>query len=373
MAPGLRKNEKLDYRMSPTEGFMNKIVQRQIEESFLEPYLGKIYCKFSSVEDNDSAYRYLAQGRAADEIIVEANYLRQPQSNGDDVSIYQNEINLIYASFNRLVFDVQSKCSGFFGLAYPFTGHWRAKVDGKNVAVFRANGAANAIRIPSGKFQVEFIYWSNAAFWGMLISILTFVISGCTLMLTLMHKKKAVLPSFLILTLGIGLGWTWYYSLYHGDNLNTKYHWRSDSLPAKTKPSIAYGKRAFFLSQGAGGWSLFSYGGMAVDGNYSPRSGFKSVFQMNPYWLVDLFALHRIGSIILYEGYDGGEWNRRPLKILVSKDGKDWHQAVEIEEKTSGQPIKKDFDNSESARYLMVKATGLSRLSFDEIEIFAED
>ena len=116
-----------------------------------------------------------------------------------------------------------------------------------------------------------------------------------------------------------------------------------------------------------------SYGGLAVDGNYNRQTGFKSPLRMNPYWLVDLYGFHRIGSLVLYESLDGGKWNRRPLTILVSRDGKDWQQAAEIEEKMSEQPIKKNFDKSESARYLMIKATGQSRLSFDEIEIFARD
>jgi len=365
------KRDRLDYRMQPGYGLISKVVQRQIEASCLEPFLGKIYCKSRWVEDNDSAYRQLAIGRAVNEIVIETADPKPPISVDTSIQKGSNEIRLVYAAFNKLVFKVYANCSGFFGFAYPFTGHWYAKVDGKPQHVYRANGAAHAVRVAPGSHQIEFLYWSHAAALGILISLLTFASAGCVFARILVKKKFAILFSVSIIIATIVCAWLWYHSLYHGDNLNTHYQWSSDSLP--TKSNLAYGKPAYFLSQGAGGWSLMSYGGLAVDGNYNPLTGFKSALKMNPYWLVDLHDIHRIGSLILYESLDGGKWNRRPLKVLVSRDGKDWHLSAEIRKKMSGQPIKKVFDKFESARYLMIEATGASRLSFDEIEIFAKD
>ena len=365
------KRDRLDYRRPAGYGLITQVVQRQIEESCLEPFLGKIYCNYSYVEDNDRAYRYLAKGRAPDEIIVEAIPNKAPADTVSHGSIPRNRVDLIYASFNKLAFTIHSECSGFFGLAYPYTGHWRATVNGQRVDVHRANGAANAVKIPAGAHEIEFRYWSDWAFWGMLVSLLTFTLAGCALAISIRDRWLAVCVSCLVIATGIGISWAWYHSLYRGENLHTAYHWSAESLPAL--PNLAYNKRAYYHDQGAGQWSLMSYGGLAVDGDYRPMSGFKSAFMKNPYWVVDLHNTARIGSIILYESYTGDKWNRRPLKILFSQNGKDWHQAAAVNDKSFGQAIKTEFPDPVYARYVMVKATGASRLGFDELEIFASD
>jgi hypothetical protein len=222
------KHESLDYRRDPGMGLLNKVVARQIRKSCLETFLGKVYCEFESVPDTDTAYQYLAGGRAPDVAVIENKTAREDGDADKGEFMRPSEVRLAYSSFNRLVFNVRAACPGLFGFAYPHTGHWRAWVNHQAVKIWRANGAANAVDIPAGESQIEFRYWSQAAFWGTFISCLIFALIGALISLQFNRKTSGILIAGAMLLLGIGAVSLWYYSLYTGENLNTAYTWNSD-------------------------------------------------------------------------------------------------------------------------------------------------
>jgi hypothetical protein len=363
----VEKHETLDYRRDPGMGLFNKVVSRQIRESCLEPYLGKVYCNFETIENTDKAYEYLARGRAPDVIVIEDNTARKYSDTDSRELIRPGRVRLVYSSFNRLVFNVRSDCPGLFGFAYPHTGHWRAWVNQKAAKVVRANGAAHAVDIPAGESQVEFRYWSRAAFWGMLISCLALVLSGAIISLHLYRTIIGILISVALLTIGIGAVSLWYYSLYTGDNLNATYTWSSD-IPAPFQ-NLAYGKKTYLASQERNEGYILGYGGLGIDGNYKPGTGFISSLEENPFWVIDLHDTHTIGSIVIYESRAGDKWNRRPLDVAISSDLKHWRNVGSISNPISENPLKLIIEEPQSARYLRIKATGLCRLSLDEVEI----
>jgi len=363
------KRNSLDYRRDPGMGLLNKVVARQLRESCLEPFLAKVYCEFESVKDIDEAYEYLSRGRAPNVVVIEGNIERKDGYADNGEFIRPSKVSLVYSSFNRLIFNVQSDCPGHFGLAYPYTGHWRAWVNHHAATVRRANGVVLAVDIPVGDSQVEFRYWSHAAFWGMFISCLTFVLTGAFISLQFYRNIIGILICVALLALGAGAGLLWYHSLYTGENLNTAYTWSSDiSLPYE---NLAYGKKTYLASQESSGGYILGYGGPAVDGNYKPGTGFISVLADNPYWIIDLHDTYSIGSILIYESLAGDKWNRKPLEVSKSFDLKQWQGLGSISDSAREMPLKLILEEPQRARYLRIKATGLCRLSLDEVEILA--
>jgi hypothetical protein len=361
------KHRSLDYRRDPGMGLLSRVVARQIRESCLESFIGKVYCEFKSVENTDEAYEYLARGRLPDVVVIEDNTVQKDSYADSGAFIRPSRVSLVYSSFNRLIFNVRTNCPGLFGFAYPHTGHWRAWVNHQAAKVMRANGAAHAVDIPAGESQIEFRYWSHAAFWGMLISSLMFALIGAIISLQFYRNIIGILISVALLSIGIGAVSLWYYSLYTGDNLNAAYTWSSD-IPAPFK-NLAYGKKTYLASQERNGGYILGYGGPGVDGNYKPGTGFISGLGINPYLIFDLHDAHTIGSIVIYESRAGDKWNRRPLDVAISSDLQHWQKVGSISNPISEKPLKLIIEESQSARYLLIKATGLGRLSFDEVEI----
>ena len=129
------------------------------------------------------------------------------------------------SSFNRVLFSVDAGAPGFFALSYPYSGKWTAQIDGKRVRVHRANGYMHAVYLDAGQHDIEFRYWSQAVFVGMLTSCLTFIFLGIYFAICVFKKKRKQQISLLITSLLVspGLFWGWYISLYSSDNLETRY------------------------------------------------------------------------------------------------------------------------------------------------------
>jgi hypothetical protein len=72
---------------------------------------------------------------------------------------------------------------------------------------------------------------------------------------------------------------------------------------------------------------------------------------------------------VIYESRAGDKWNRRPLDVAISSDLKQWQEVGSILNPISEKPLKFIIEEPQSTRYLLIKATGLGRLSFDEVEI----
>lgn len=361
--------ESLDYRMATGAFLENSIIIRQVKLSFLEPYLGRTYHRYRRATDNKEAYVMMQQDRAPDEIIIEHDPpVLEPISTPPGHKKFPDRVELTYSSFNRLVFEVRASDPGFFGLAYPFTERWKAAVNAKSARVYRANGAYHAVAIPAGVSQVEFRYWSPAAFWGMILSCSTLVMIG-----VFAGCRGLKYPASMLMMIGVSVvvaaGFMlWYRSLYNGENLQTTYMWTES--PASLNPNYAYGKRTNMSSFLFSNFIYYKSSGRAVDGVRTPASGFVSGLQTRPWWVVDLHQLKSFSEMAIYEGIKKSKFNLRPLTVAVSNEGKTWRTVKTLMDKNQDNPLRILFNEPQKARYVMIQASGTCYLSLDEVEIY---
>jgi hypothetical protein len=273
----------------------------------------------------------------------------------------QGHVELIYSSYNRMEFRVSAEEETVLGFSQPFTGHWKAFVNGRRVPLYRANGAAHAVEIPGGENVVEFRYWSSAYFWGILLSCLTLAAGGSTLCFLRLGGVFRTITSLLILAAGSGIFILWYNSLYTGDNLETEYTWTYS--PPLERPNLAYGKKTSGYELPSTSY-LIRHRSTAVDGNTAPGSGFTLKPDSGQELIIDLHRVQRIGTIIVY-----GESARCP-EITVSHDGTQWSTANGSSLCTGENSLFMIEVNSHlTARLIKVSATD-SEVSIDEVEIY---
>lgn len=369
------KKESLGYRHHPGSGLYSSVIDAQIRHSFAEPFLAKIYFDIVPVESQEAAYLIMQQHRLPQQIFIE-NYNYTPgqslYTKEKNSPLKNGQVELVYSSFNRLKFKVITNEKAMLSLSYPYTGHWNAWVNNAKARVYRANGAAHAVQIDEGESFVEFRYWSNAAFMGMLISCLTFILIGFFYCSKIDNKNTKLFSLFMTLCIGVGGFLLWYNSLYKGRNLESAYLWEySNPLPI---PNIAYGKKTWASSSLAGGFELLHYSSRAVDGHISPASGFSTAREDNPFLAIDLHHVQKVHSIFLYESINNKESNVRLLTIASSVDGTQWHNIANIESSFNrSNPARIILDTPISARYIKIQASGYCNLRLNEVEIYGKD
>lgn len=375
------KRETLACTPHPAERRGSTVVMTQIQHSFLEPFLGKVYDRSTVAGSVEEAYRYMATNRHPREVVLigrgapgglESAAESQPNT--------PNRTELLYSSYNRLVFDVHTAGrSAFFGFAFPFTGHWRARVNGQETPVLQANGFAHAIAVPEGTSRVEFRYWSHAAFGGMLISCVTLL--GCGILALLWKPRKRATPlwsAFLIAGAAV-LFPAWRLSLYAGDNLHTQYDWTSASLPENL--NLAYGRRTYTSSLYTPWYPHLHGGFLAVDGNTVARSGFLTHLQDKPFWLLDLGKQCWLKTIHLHEGTTphpnilarGWAWNTRPVLLAVSDDGREWRPIAHISQPKQDEPIVLDLPSPVACRFVLLQPQAACAFHVNEVRIFGPE
>jgi hypothetical protein len=363
------KKKSLSYRSATGYGLANAVVIRQVQRSFLEPFLGRIYSSYRIAKNNEMAYALMEQEQSPEQVTIEQYTLKQslPVKKKSGKGLV-NGAKLVFSSFNRLVFEVQCAEMAFFGLAYPYTGHWQAYGNDQKLSVYRANGAYHAVEVPAGISRLEFRYWSTAAFWGMVISCATLIIIGFSIGVVILKNPAGFAVFVVALFLGAGGFGLWFQSLYRGVNLNTEYHWQE--RPAALFPNLAYGKRTYMSSLLYPNYVYHRNSGQAVDGIRIPESGFITDLQSKPWWVIDLHQPIVFDSIVIFESKSGPEFNKRPLLLSISIDGKKWHTVGSISERNLATPLHITTKTQREARYVLLKASGTCRLSFDEVEIY---
>jgi hypothetical protein len=260
-------------------------------------------------------------------------------------------------------FRAVSQSSAFFGFSYPYSDHWSAWVNGLKVPIYRSNGAAQAVGIPAGESFVEFRYWSNAYFWGMAVSCLTFAIIGLFVCIRVLNGSTRFVGIVFVIALSVGGLLFWYNSLYRGDNLNTAYTW--EYTPPSKSPNLAYGKKTsgFNLPRTL----LRFHVSKAVDGDTRPGSGFTLAPLDDTILIVDLSRREKIGRIVLF-----GNFKTHP-EISLSEDSVQWRR---IKFDFSGDhvnvPLCISFKNPDSARFIRVRAID-SVIGIDELEVYGPE
>ncbi|MGB5616556.1 MAG: YfhO family protein [Desulfobacterales bacterium] len=372
------KKKDLNYRHLPGSGLYSRAVMQHVKKTNLEPYLAKFYTSVIPASDMEDDYRLIQMDRRPHQVIIEGcpdceNWNSVPSGSGNSRDV----IELSYSSYNRLEFTADVSRDGFFTLAYPYSGRWTAFVDGRNVPVYRGNGAAHAVKVQSGKSRIEFRYRSRAAVGGMLVSCLTIALIGISFCVITLRKPVNIIGGVIAVATGIALFTVWNQSLYNGDNLETAYVWynRGDRGPL----NLAYGKPTntsrivretypnyFYSDQ----FLTFNNSGKAVDGNRKTGSGFFSNLEEKPYWYVDLHRPRAIGSLVLYENKRKQHWNKRPLLVGLSDNGKKWRTAAVISNSDGSSKLTVNFKPVENARFVLLQSAKYCRLALDEIEVY---
>jgi hypothetical protein len=211
----------------------------------------------------------------------------------------------------------------------------------------------------------------------MLVSCLTIALIGICFGVVILRKPVNVIGAVIAVAIGIGLFTVWKQSLYNGDNLGTAYAWhhRDDRGPV----NLAYGKPTmtsrivretypnyFYSDQ----FLTFNNSGKAVDGNRMTGSGFLSNMEEKPYWYVDLRQPRAIGSLVFYENKRNRHWNKRPLLVGLSNNGKNWRTAAVIANSDGSSRFTLNFETVEKARFIIIQSAKICRLAFDEIEVY---
>ncbi len=387
----LQKMKKLDYLYYPGAGLQSSVVTVQLENSFVEPFLGKIFTEIIPVNSQEDAYKMMRESRLPQQVFIE-DYDRGSAKRLTDGAkgMRKGAVRLVYSSFNRLEFKVYSEKPAIFGLSYPYTGNWRAWVNGEKVRVYRANGAAHAVEIPAGESIVEFRCWSDAFFWGMIISCMTFTLIGIFVGLTGFRGFRRAIIVIVVIVIGAGTFILWYRSLYNGENLKTEYTWTY--TPHSSHPNIAYGKKVILNSPKKimDVKEMELYRSRIVDGDRRSGSGFITCFYESPALIVDLTESKEIGKIVIYHsnrfprfldilfscyGYpftERRESQEEPVvDVLISSAGEgfDIVKSVILKRGYEGD-IQINLQKPRLARYVQIRLRGGGQLMVDEIEVY---
>lgn len=360
------KREKLDYRFPSGEGFFDPTMWRQATSFHVEPALGRVYFEWRGARDLEDAYRILDHGLAPHELVVEEPDAAFAPAPTDRPTA---RVELVYSSSNRLVFAVEASQRGYFTLAYPYSGRWEALVSGKEAVPRRANGGHHAVPISAGKSVVELRYRSPAQLAGWLLGALGLVLVTFVLVHPRAGWKRAAAAALVVATASAGMVAVLRASLYGGRNLGTAYAW-SGPAPAGPLPNLAYGRKTTMSSTLNVRHHCCPFvGSKGTDGDRSRRSGFATEEEDAPLWAVDLGGERVIGRVVAYESRRPPEWNRRPLTLAGSRDGRSWSRLPATFAEGEGT-LTADLAPAVTARFVALRAGGRCRLSLDEVEIY---
>ncbi len=112
-----------------------------------------------------------------------------------------------------------------------------------------------------------------------------------------------------------------------------------------------------------------------VDGVKNGKWGFHTADEANPWWQVDLGQPTSLDRVVLFNRCDSMAERAAHLRVLLSDDGKDFHQAAENDGQTfmgftDQQPLVLKLAGAQ-ARYVRLTLPGKSYFHLDEVEIYA--
>ena len=94
------------------------------------------------------------------------------------------------STLNKLTIKVKTSRAGLLFLADNFYPGWRALVNGKEAKIYRANYTFRAVAVPKGDNTVEFVYLPPSIIWGLVISIVSFIVLIVMWLLPAVLRKK---------------------------------------------------------------------------------------------------------------------------------------------------------------------------------------
>ena len=113
----------------------------------------------------------------------------------------------------------------------------------------------------------------------------------------------------------------------------------------------------------------------AVDGVKDGGWAFHTGSEENPWWHVDLGAMHAIDRVVIYNRADGAAGRTAHFILLTSGDGKEWQEAYRHDGTvfygaTDGKPLVVPLKGLE-ARFVRMQVPGRAYLHLDEVEVYA--
>jgi hypothetical protein len=371
-----QKREHLEFVGNAGGGLYSAVVLRQLAHTSLEPQLARLYAAPRTVPDEDSMYAAIDEGRAPDEAIViplaarvsgaEGRTLLPPELDPED------RVELTHASYNRVAFDVVTAAGALLVLGHPHSPNWRATVDGVEADVWPANGAYQAVVVPPGAVAVEFTYRSPAAFVGMLITCLTFVLAGVWVARgALVTRKPRVFTAAGVVLVGTGGFCGWWQSLEEGRHLGTELVWTP--TPSDPRPNLAFGRPTSMSPIYPNRWNEHQElgrvperwgSGRGVDG--SRETSFRSPTVRDPFWQVDLGGERALDEIVLY-GVDRGPQPAGARLVVEVSSGEEWRAVGETAD--FSRPELRFPVAGTVARRVRLSAFGTSLLTLTEVEV----
>jgi hypothetical protein len=363
-----QKRGNLEFVGNAGGGLYSEVMLQQLLHTSLEPQLARLYHEVRTVPDADAAYAAIDAGRTPETaLVISSEHIAPP-----DTPEQSERIELTYSSFNRLAFDVHAGAGALFVLGHPYSPNWRATVGGEPVPILRANGGYQSLLLPAGASAVEFTYGSRAAFAGVLITCLTFVLAGAWVARgTLSNRRQRVTLTVGLVLAGTGGLCGWWHSLQNGVDLDTEYVWTPGPAPART--SLAFGRptamspiypKHWNKNQELGRTPERWGSGRGVDG--SLETGFRSPIERDPFWTVDLGSERAVEEVVLH-GADRAPQPDGARLIVELGDGDEWQRVGETtkfeRELRFGAP-------GARARHVRVRALGTSLLTLTEVEVF---
>jgi hypothetical protein len=356
----LEKRQSIELQADAGFGLTTRIVDEQLEQSILEPKLAIFYRNIHFAKSHEAAVAFSKTVRNSNTSVILSN------NNGyilDEGSGQLDEIQLAYATYNRLDFEVETQQPGYLVTNIPFRENWIALVNGERKQTHEANGYALAVSLPKGQQRVEFRYQSPAFEWSILVSgVILFLFVLFFLKNQSKFVKGSALGGLVILYSFAGL---LIQSLYNGESFGTEYQWTSNDFPRAG--NLAYAKQTTAMNLFSPARPYNYYPGRAVDGNRSGK-GYASAEAPKPRsWKVDLGRVQSIARIEMY----GIEAYSFPLSLWASAAANaGFKKIANFNEPSSKLLI--NFSGLDS-RYLVVSSEGPYLLHFAEFEVYRDE
>lgn len=102
----------------------------------------------------------------------------------------EEQLENVEISANKIKGTTRVNSNRILCMSVPYMPGWKARIDGKEVKVYKANSMFMAIEIPAGEHKIEFIYCTPYLKAGCVISVSTLIL--CILYLKICKKKKAI-------------------------------------------------------------------------------------------------------------------------------------------------------------------------------------
>lgn len=125
------------------------------------------------VNDADTAMAVLGAGENGERMVVEESVVNasQPCAAGGEATISE-----LKTRPNRKTIEVNTDSPGWVMVSQTWYPGWVARVDGKKTAILHANYLFVGIEVPAGQHTVELVYQPNSFVFGLLLSILVWII-----------------------------------------------------------------------------------------------------------------------------------------------------------------------------------------------------